>query len=142
MHGYVDVQNEAEKAFEERQYRRRRAIAGIRGCLRLDSNPRLLTAACLFISALPGSAIGYFFYRPGLSPWGPAPAVAVLATWPLFVYASWWVANRLFETKDLLKGLKTNAMIDALYEDREAPFAAERASWRDTTGWREPLQRG
>lgn len=136
MHGYVDVQHEVEKAFEERQYRRRRAIAGIRGSLRLNSNPRLLTAACLLISALPGAVVGYLFYRLGLSPWGPTLAVAVLATWPIFVYTSWWAANRLFETKDLLKDLKTNVMIDALHEDKEAPFAAERASWRDTTDWK------
>lgn len=119
MPGYADFHSDAEKIYHARQYRRRRAIAGIRGALRAHHSPQWITLGCFIGSLLPGSAIGYLAYRLGFDPWGGALAVTIVSTWPIFIFASWRAANRLFETDKLLNDFKDSVLIDDIREGWE-----------------------
>ncbi len=119
MSGYIDLQREAEEARDEREYRRRRWLAGIRGSLRRFASPRWSVVSALLISAVPGTAIGVAAYWLGASAWGPAEAIAVVAMWPIFIGVSWRMAERLLAGNDVLLNLEANIGYDMECEARE-----------------------
>lgn len=144
---YADRQAEAESALQERQYRRRRMLAGIRGSLRLNSSPRLLTAFCFLASAVPGAAIGFLASWLGLSPWTTAPALSILAMWPVFIFICWRTSGYLFEKIPILRNFEANLAHDNQQTAEEnarsyGPKLEDDFSSGIRSGWQQGLQQG
>jgi hypothetical protein len=139
--GYIDLQEEAERALQEREYRRRRLLGGIRGCLRKHTSPKLLVLLALFISAVPGTLVAILAHAMGVSLWGPAPALALLAMCPVFVLVCRNIADRLYRKFDFLSDLNTNIALDMALdieasEKQYGPRSEFSQSFQDTF-WRE-----
>lgn len=109
MKGYIDLQTEAEREWEERGYRRRKMLSAIRGCLRVKAWPRWLVVRSLVFSAVPGFAVAWGLSRLGLSWWGPAPGLAVLAMWPFFIFFLRQAADGLYREIRLLDNMEADA---------------------------------
>jgi len=105
---YADLQREAEESFNQRLYRRRRLLSGLRGFLLRGHSPKWQTARVLALAFLPGCAVTLLAVHFGLNPWGPAPALGVLVTWPAFIFLTENLSARLAREKNLLTGFESN----------------------------------
>ena len=133
MNGYIDLQSEAEREWEERGYRRRKMLSAIRGCLRVKAWPRWLIVRSLLFSAVPGFVVAWGLNRLGLSWWGPAPAFGVFAMWPFFVFFLRQAAEGLFRDLRPLDHIKTNANHDMTLDIEEFWRQYEpRSEWQET----------
>lgn len=137
---YADLQREAELALEERKYRRRRMIAGIRGWLVRKHAPKKLTLLALLASALAGAAVFMSLHGLGLRPAGLSAALGVLAAWPAFVFAVWKLACHLFEREDVLADFRANHSFEKLIWRQEN--AALREPWKCPEEFEVELGRG
>lgn len=129
---YADLQSEAMRVWEARQYRRRRLLSCVRGYLLRSCRPRLLTALALLVGAAAGGVLGSAASRwLGLS-WPLGIAFGSVVAWLVFVYVCWRSATALSERADLMKDFESNMGAD---EEFLAKYyfgnpASETNSWK------------